>query len=310
MAYLRRLPLVIAAIGFGCGSRALDPGNKDGTGGISVATGDGGAIGDGGGGDPVKDGGWPPIDAAIETLPPERCGDGFLDPKEACDDGNHVGGDGCSPLCQIECYRLCGTCGTRTFCINFIGCGNGVLDPDEACDDGNVTGGDGCAADCRTVEIGWSCSAPGRQCTPVCGDTRVVGAETCDDGNTIAGDGCSDICLVEPTTARCGDGIVEGDEECDQGTGNTTYRTGCTAACRFTAYCGDGVVNGPEECDLGPGQNNTIHGIPDNCTPSCTRPHYCGDGIVDANDGEQCDFGANNGLPSGDCSVECKIYIR
>lgn len=30
------------------------------------------------------------------------CGDGVLRPIEQCDDGNKTGGDGCTPLCQIE----------------------------------------------------------------------------------------------------------------------------------------------------------------------------------------------------------------
>src|SRR4051794_37027387 len=30
------------------------------------------------------------------------CGDGELDPGETCDDGNRVGGDGCSPRCRPE----------------------------------------------------------------------------------------------------------------------------------------------------------------------------------------------------------------
>jgi cysteine-rich repeat protein len=30
------------------------------------------------------------------------CGDGKSDPPEACDDGNTMGGDGCSPLCELE----------------------------------------------------------------------------------------------------------------------------------------------------------------------------------------------------------------
>lgn len=30
------------------------------------------------------------------------CGDGILDPGEECDDGNNVGGDGCSPYCEDE----------------------------------------------------------------------------------------------------------------------------------------------------------------------------------------------------------------
>ena len=35
---------------------------------------------------------------------PNCCGDGVLDEGEACDDGNDVGGDGCSPTCTNECF--------------------------------------------------------------------------------------------------------------------------------------------------------------------------------------------------------------
>jgi cysteine-rich repeat protein len=42
----------------------------------------------------------------------ELCGNWFLNPMEACDDGNYVAGDGCSPRCQIEegwhCIRRAG----------------------------------------------------------------------------------------------------------------------------------------------------------------------------------------------------------
>ncbi len=35
------------------------------------------------------------------------CGDGTKDPSEACDDGNTVAGDGCSPMCEIEDPDTC-----------------------------------------------------------------------------------------------------------------------------------------------------------------------------------------------------------
>ncbi len=62
------------------------------------------------------------------------CGNGLLDPGEACDDGNHVSGDGCDEDCSSD----------ET-------CGNGVLDEDrgEECDDGNLRPGDRCDARCR-----------------------------------------------------------------------------------------------------------------------------------------------------------------
>jgi len=63
------------------------------------------------------------------------CGNGRLDPGEACDDGNNRSGDGC----PADCTRPCG---------------DGVKDPDEACDDGNTRDGDGCSADCQVLEGG------------------------------------------------------------------------------------------------------------------------------------------------------------
>jgi len=73
------------------------------------------------------------------------CGDGNLDAGEECDDGNDVGGDGCSADCREE-Y-----------------CGDGVVqdggvgqEPGEECDDGNNADGDGCSADC-SVESGGVC---------------------------------------------------------------------------------------------------------------------------------------------------------
>lgn len=63
------------------------------------------------------------------------CGDGMLDPGEACDDGNAVAGDGCSADCTVETVRPV--------------CGNGTRENGEECDDGNTTPGDGCSAGCQ-----------------------------------------------------------------------------------------------------------------------------------------------------------------
>src|SRR5690242_15596440 len=41
-----------------------------------------------------------------------RCGDGVVAvPKETCDDGNSLGGDGCSPDCKVETDWICTTPG-------------------------------------------------------------------------------------------------------------------------------------------------------------------------------------------------------
>lgn len=66
------------------------------------------------------------------------CGDGVLDPDEACDDGegnSDVAADACRSSCLLPA------------------CGDGVVDAGEACDDGENWGGDGCNASCQ-VESG------------------------------------------------------------------------------------------------------------------------------------------------------------
>jgi len=78
---------------------------------------------------PIDDG--PPIDGPVDA-PPDPCGNGALDPGEACDDGNLVDTDACTASCTIA------------------SCGDGALHAGfEACDDGNLTDGDGCDPLCQ-----------------------------------------------------------------------------------------------------------------------------------------------------------------
>lgn len=63
---------------------------------------------------------------------PAVCGNGIVDPGEACDDMNTMSGDGCDDMCQIEPI-----------------CGDGVLQPTEQCDDMNTMTGDGCSDTCQ-----------------------------------------------------------------------------------------------------------------------------------------------------------------
>ena len=98
------------------------------------------------------------------------CGDGLLEPGEACDDHNLAPGDGCDALCQIE------------------PCGDGGLDPGEACDDGNLVDGDGCDDLCQ-VELclvqlprGLTTFNPGNSGY---GTPTYVGAAQLDDGDLL-----------------------------------------------------------------------------------------------------------------------------
>jgi cysteine-rich repeat protein len=61
------------------------------------------------------------------------CGDGIVDPGEACDDGNGVDTDECTSSCTVAA------------------CGDGIraFDGTEQCDDGNLVAGDGCDALCQ-----------------------------------------------------------------------------------------------------------------------------------------------------------------
>ena len=120
----------------------------------------------------------------------QLCGNGVVDVRtsgrenyvEECDDGNNVGGDGCTADCKREGF-----------------CGNGVIEVGEECDDGNNLDGDGCSSLCRN------------EVTSVCGNGVIEVGEECDDGNINNGDGCSSVCQFEE---YCGNGICVAMETC------------------------------------------------------------------------------------------------
>ena len=143
-----------------------------------------------------------------------ECGNARLDPGETCDDGNLVGGDGCSPRCLREC-------------------GNGQREGLEECDDGNTLDTDACRNDCTLAR---------------CGDGAVeAGVEHCDMG-ALNSDDPNAPCRADCTLRRCGDGILDFGEECDDANADGT--DDCTPVCR-RARCGDGFVGRGEFCDDG-----------------------------------------------------------
>ncbi|MCA9680409.1 MAG: DUF4215 domain-containing protein, partial [Myxococcales bacterium] len=80
------------------------------------------------------------IDDIVVSFP--GCGDGLLQPGEACDDGNDAAGDGCDAACTVEHGFACA--GEPSACAS--SCGDGVVASDEGCDDGDTADGDGCDA--------------------------------------------------------------------------------------------------------------------------------------------------------------------
>jgi cysteine-rich repeat protein len=91
------------------------------------------------------------------------CGNLEVEPGEACDDGNAVGGDGCSAVCRVESGFDCPPPGLACFAR----CGNGHVDPEEVCDSGLV-GSECCAEDCKSLISGPPCTlcaeAPREDC--------------------------------------------------------------------------------------------------------------------------------------------------
>jgi cysteine-rich repeat protein len=105
---------------------------------------------------------------SLEECKQARCGDGWVQEGEQCDDENlasglmqyapkyflHFQGDGCDASCFIE----------------GPGCGDGILQEGEECDDGNGYNTDNCTNQCKF---------------PFCGDGYVQShlGEECDDKN-------------------------------------------------------------------------------------------------------------------------------
>ena len=78
-----------------------------------------------------------------------NCGNGRVQSPEECDDGNTVGGDGCSS-CSIDEGFKCSEDGSGKSTCEQDFCRNGIyeLAKGEQCDDGNEVDGDGCSNEC------------------------------------------------------------------------------------------------------------------------------------------------------------------
>jgi fibro-slime domain-containing protein len=90
------------------------------------------------------------------------CGDGKVEGKESCEDGNDFPFDTCAN-CQIVPQCNIGPC--------MAVCGDSMIFPEESCDDGNAIDGDGCDHTCQ-IEAGYKCESLGDQL----GDTLSVAA--------------------------------------------------------------------------------------------------------------------------------------
>ncbi len=225
--------------------------------------------------DLLSDGGGPPVVVVVG-----RCGDGFMNAGEDCDDGDefNIGSyGGCNADCTLAGY-----------------CGDGVVDPQEQCE--TVSGDAGTATDCPE----------GCGVNPVCGDGQRTPDEECDlaeANNTGSYGGCNPDCTLAP---YCGNGTPDPDtaEECDPGQGNfSSAYGGCQSNCTLAAYCGDGARNGDEQCDEGAANNTGAFG---GCNPDCTRAPLCDPASATPTDcGGQCVNTQSDEDHCGMCGIKC-----
>ncbi len=195
-------------------------------------------------------------DAAGPDAAPDPCGNGRLDPGEACDPGLPADlpacaavdarYDGGTPRCTAACELDTRPCTPPP-------CGDGVLADGEVCDPSVLR-----EVPCREIDPRFK-----------------SGLATCGDTCTPDLTGCQEV-------DACGDGSVDALEECDPGLlaswpcashrpdlggGEVLCSAQCevqTDACQPERVCGNDVPEPGEECDDG----NDVPG--DGCSPLCT----------------------------------------
>lgn len=159
------------------------------------------------------------------------CGNGILEPDEACDNGtepNHTNSDGCNDNC------------TRT----------GFITGQSICGDGQI----GLGEECETCWTGANNDVANTIANGSCTNGDINAGKTAQSG-----DGCSNKCLLEGSLEKlgninyglavCGNGLVDLGEECDLGaTGNGAAGSGCSATClRSLVAVSDSSLKGPTQ---------------------------------------------------------------
>jgi len=290
--------------------------------------------------------------SCVTVAPAEYCGDGIVNGEEQCDNGTeaNIGGyNGCKEDCTLDEYcgdgikngeeacdngteaNIGGYNGCKEDCTLDEYCGDGIKNGTEECDDGADNG------------VYGKCNA---LCTGIgdyCGDGTKNGEEACDDGELNGSYGhCKTDC--SGLGERCGDAVIqkavcpeppeEGDTDTDT-TDTTDSETPDTAdtetpdtADTETPDTGDTESETPdpaevcvvneqanEDCDEG-----ELNGVYGHCNAECTGFYGCGDGVLQEDQGEECDYGINNGteyckygeeeqegVTCKRCTTECKL---
>lgn len=171
----------------------------------------------------------------------DTCGNGTLDPDEACDDGNRVDGDCCSSTCRAE--PAGGACDDDDLCTQSDTCdGSGACvgaDPVACADDGGQCG---TPAACDPATGACVAGAPrdaGAPCDDgdLCTQTDACdGAGACVGGNPVVcapgGDGqCNTASSCDPATGACVGGPSPDGTACDDGDACTVHDSCIAGAC-------------------------------------------------------------------------------
>ena len=228
-----------------------------------------------------------------DCIPAPLCGNGLIDPGEACD-GDNLGGltGTCSeynPGYFQQGTFGCDDCEIDTSaCLGVAGvCGDGIVNPGEDCDGSSfgiidrcddypefVGGALSCDADCK---LDTTACTPG----PLCGNGLIDPGEECDGDNLGP---LSDCVSLSPSFF--GGGTLSCNDACKLD----------TSLCDAKPGCGNGVINPGEDCD-----GDDFGNLPSlNCADISTE--YAGGTVVCSNactiDYAQC---ISNG--TADCTI-------
>lgn len=249
-----------------------------------------------------------------ETTVPPTCGNGAVDPGEAC--------DGSTIACSELGDGLSGQTGCLATCLGWnqdacAACGDGTVDADEACEQGKTTTcsamalyGVGNAVTCDS-SCQWNTSA----CAP-CNETLLgcPGGPDCEAGT------CCDVVQKKflPEGTACGDGALGVKTTCQGAHLATSIAVfGCTGSspdcsthpdafvwtpyevlepCPADSFCAvlsDGAKCVPSECTSGPCCNTSTHafrpkGYKCGSAASMTETQCAGNDIVERSGYEGC----------------------
>jgi cysteine-rich repeat protein len=137
----------------------------------------------------------------FDRLSPFVCGNGALQPNEACDDRNFANADGCTLFCEVaECFACAGE---PSSCTPENG---SVCDDGDPCTTGELCNGGACVGGV------FACTADGNPCTeelcdPEAGCVSMPRAGSCDDGDACTvGQTCvSGECVPSGISTACVD---------------------------------------------------------------------------------------------------------